>query len=734
MSKKELRKDLHKAVQYVAAEFSYFKDLRKDLEQLKKDCEQALKKKELKDIKKALRDFRYISRVANREYNLWGTMQKELRKLIEESKNKTTFKNKFKKLSNGKATDSEAIILMKFNNNLSILNNKNTSVASRFEGSIKKDLSEIRAIIQANKNPKEELERLYSKIKDFMEWLSAMVIDYQKAEKIVNKILDRHLPELDVNIRTAKYLPKLDYTHKWKNYKARIIIRFDGYNPHETQQLLADFQGLTNELINPKQKNLFNLGSPFNKESEHLKSRIKDKIFLDANKFHNYALESIKKMFIKMVTENKELMICPSMTFIFKIYGINKYGLMKAFNASAGGMDNLGPNEKTINIGSVFLFLNLFFSEDFYTPIDKRFIISIMPKLEQIEKIQPGETIKKASSALQYNIQPTSLYQEGLYRDSAVYTTIYHELIHSIDPVVSWWFKERGIIFDILPNVIKKVYQKNLVLPFPQLRTLGDLFARARTEAITVFSEFFIKTSKHKYQFRNFMATFPLKETAYKILNHFKFMSSRFTYLSEGKQPDLFRKKEPEIRKEYGHPFAYEMGYMMAMIIALDYIFRNNVDTIIVPKYEFFEKSKDLYPITANYLGGGIHGYQMPDELKEQPNDSLDKQLFIARKNQNIKKIKQILVKAGVTLIDKNNFKKYYEKNTNFYIYRFDKRHARIISNKIKISQMNFYTLYDNACRRLNIESVFDESRMGGIFYRSVLEYNRLLKKKEILP
>ena len=36
MSKKELRKDLHKAVQYVAAEFSYFKDLRKDLEQLKK--------------------------------------------------------------------------------------------------------------------------------------------------------------------------------------------------------------------------------------------------------------------------------------------------------------------------------------------------------------------------------------------------------------------------------------------------------------------------------------------------------------------------------------------------------------------------------------------------------------------------------------------------------------------------------------------------------------------------
>ena len=64
---KQLKKATKRSWKWLGAEFSSFKDLKKDLEQLKSDISEAKEKEESKDIKKAFRDFKYIGRAEYRE-------------------------------------------------------------------------------------------------------------------------------------------------------------------------------------------------------------------------------------------------------------------------------------------------------------------------------------------------------------------------------------------------------------------------------------------------------------------------------------------------------------------------------------------------------------------------------------------------------------------------------------------------------------------------------------------
>lgn len=50
--------------------------------------------------------------------------------------------------------------------------------------------------------------------------------------------------------------------------------------------------------------------------------------------------------------------------------------------------------------------------------------------------------------------------------------------------------------------------------------------------------------------------------------------------------------------------------------------------------------------------------------------------------------------------------------------------------NIMRLQRVNFYEMYRDACTRLRVDCVFDERRMGDLFYKSVQEYNKILNRK----
>jgi hypothetical protein len=274
----------------------------------------------------------------------------------------------------------------------------------------------------------------------------------------------------------------------------------------------------------------------------------------------------------------------------------------------------------------------------------------------------------------------------------------------------------------IIPSVVQRIYRQNMSIPPGFFEYLADLFYKTRVEALPVFSEFFVESKKGKHNLGNFMATFPIKSTTRKILGFFRNLAERIT-------SEPFRLFETGFAppKSSG-PFAYEIGYLMAIVIAIDYLFRNNVDVLIVPKGKFLEIGMKKFSFSYQYLSGVRYGTKKPAQIKP---GSLDDQLFEARLSQDSAKIREILKKAGVPIVTKGNFKKFYNADANFYIYRFEKKHVLAIRNIIKLSQANFYKYYSRACTRLGISCVFDERRMAQIFFGAVEEYNKWIKKKD---
>ena len=189
------------------------------------------------------------------------------------------------------------------------------------------------------------------------------------------QLTEEHLPEVAIHIKKTRSLPKIDFTHKFGDFKARFLISFDQfYNPDETLWFLQSCQKFLHEIIEPQQLLLpFKPKySVFSERSTFLKERIKDKTFLDVSKFQKYSVELLKEMLVKLVEENREVMVSPSMTFVFKIYGTEREKM--AANALARIELSQSPTLKVTHIGSFRLFLNIFFAENLWTPADLEFI------------------------------------------------------------------------------------------------------------------------------------------------------------------------------------------------------------------------------------------------------------------------------------------------------------------------------------------------------------------------
>ncbi|MDP7181085.1 MAG: hypothetical protein QF486_01635 [Candidatus Woesearchaeota archaeon] len=408
---------------------------------------------------------------------------------------------------------------------------------------------------------------------------------------------------------------------------------------------------------------------------------------------------------VMLLQQNPELFIMPSMTFVINIFGSAKGNF--TFDAACNPGKCLGDNYKVIDVGCTFLYLPLFFAQDLYSAIDKEMISQILNQ-------QTGRLVRELFSL---QLQPTQIYKEGLYRDRVFYHTLYHEFTHSIDPAALRLDQKGGILFQILPKTMNEIFGNFLILPPDEIQSLSDLFVRSRAEAITVFTEFFVEKDGEYYG--DFMVTLPLKQVTQDILQHFRMLAANLTELIVG-----------SVRERLGgsegmHHFAYEFGYLMSMVVAINWLFKNGKDPLIITKNDLIEKGQESFPISQKYLSGIKYGYTLPKELRQE---SMDKEVFKARRDPA--KLKGLLEEAGIKPVTQKNFAKKYHEGHNFTVYRFDKRIVKLMAKRMSIGEMQLFKDYQQACEDLGIECALGDDVIGKIILESIKTYNKAFKNR----
>ena len=715
MSKRLVQKEVDNCTKWLAAEHSYLKDLREDIQRLKADCEIALIQEERKDIKRAFSDFRMLAKSARRSYYSSKEMDEELSKLIHRATEKSKFQKTYltfkeKNFPQHINVEERWHFLNNFMKELNILHQKNIYFSSRFEGVLHQDLESIENLIKKNKDPQIKIQDLLAKLNEFEQWLAAIVVDSKKAGQIGLELAQEYLPDFALKIKAAQSLPKVDYTHTFGKYKIRILIRFrGGYNPKESAELLGLFQHAAINLVDPAQQSLGHENIP--ESFEFLKKRIRGKQFLNVKKFHNYAFDTLLKTIIQLAEKNPELMPCPNMTFVATIYGRETTTWTRA-TAFCPGAENVGYNLKEIYIGSLKLLSESFFSRNFFEPIDP----AIARQLITLSGDEPFSQhvlaiTNETSRAIVYDNYSSSLSRVLLHEFT--HATDYHANLKAVNRTMN----------DIFPTIVQKVYGNNLIVPTDYLYYLGELFTSCSVEALAMLAERFVKNQQEKYQQGSFIHTAPLKESTKNIIVNFATLMNSLTQHA-GQQLDLFGQKEAHQAKIE----PYDLAYICNIVILIDYIFRTNIPTFIVSKEDFESIAIKNFPISYAYLQGKKERPPAPGSLRE---GSLDERMYSACTKQDMLRIKQLIVQAGGKIVDTQHlFRKYYEKNYGFYIYKMDKQYALQLLNIMRLNRVNFYEMYRDACSRLGIDCAFDERRMGDLFYRSVQEYNKIFNRK----
>lgn len=756
MEEKEFQKEMEKCANSVAAEFYYFKELQEDLMQLQEDCKNTLKKKELKDIKHALRDFRYISRAAYREERYGTDLQPHLNNLINKHTKSSKFngiyrrtisekKQSYSKTAKPQVSDIEVKELLEFMGGVKIATEKNIQLTSRFEGSLRKKLYELYALVESEKDPLSKIKEVLSDVQSLIKWLSGAVINFKKAEKNINRSkklkelaqFTEQKPEayseftsLDINIQKTEnpQLPSIKKIYKFGNYKCQIIVKFNqGYNPNETGDILNQLIRLL-AYVNPAQGWLpFNKTKDYekehsfivNKENKYLLKNLKNPLFRDVERFHKLFINEIYQMMKVLIKNNKEeLMVVPEdMVFEVNIYGTEMN--QPPYNAITRFEENLAINEKKIDLGNLFAFVNFVYTKDLFSPIDNRFLYNIQPTIYELSRNnligpQITQALLKKSKAL---------YPGGLYRNETVYTTTYHEFMHTLDPFLgrhqtykhSIGIRNLKIVQQILPNVMKRIYKENLIIHQAEIDTLSDIFTRSRAEALTVFSEFFVKKDIGDYYMNSFITTLPLKENYERIMRYFKGLEKSLSSIS--------------ITTSNPQAFTYEIGYMMAIIITIAQLFKKGVDCLIVPGKELVYIGREKFPISLGYLTAGSHELEVQHDFKGR---EIDAQLFNALKRNDVDTIKELLVEAGVSIVNRRNFRKYYNKFWELGIYKFEKKYVLEIIQMIRESELALVNLFKEACDYLKIPCILDKNAIGNIFYESAKEFDKEFRKKKM--
>ena len=170
----------------------------------------------------------------------------------------------------------------------------------------------------------------------------------------------------------------------------------------------------------------------------------------------------------------------------------------------------------------------------------------------------------------------------------------------------------------------------------------------------------------------------------------------------------------------------YPFAHLMNMIIVIDTILRNKISTIIITE-DKTDQIKETFPISYGYLMGDYGFDHKPVDIAA---DSKDYLMYRAFYEQDLQKVINLLTNEGIVVInDHKLFKKYYEKNAEFLIYKFDQRYVLQILKKIELAHVNLYEMYKESCRRLDIDCALDEPKIGQIFYQAIQQYNFYLRK-----
>src|SRR3989344_3891423 len=654
MSKKATKKELRECLEWIASEDKYLLDLKKDLEILKTDSENALQKNQKDDLNRAFRDFRYVAKSFNRWWKFKTKYQKSITAKLYAAIKLSRFRITDSRVKQGTATPAEYEFLLKFFNRLQFLHNQNIRFASRFEGVLRKDIIDIQNTIKSSDDPKFKITRLINKIKEFEKWLAAIVVDSKTAERIGMKIVDPKQLEL------------------W---------------PH----------------------------SYLDENTEFLLKRVKNKTFRDTNRFHEYTLEKLEDVIINVLESHPKLMSCPSMTFVIKIYGIGQSGFEKALNAYCSVQESLGFNEKTINLGNLFLFLQVIFSKDLFHKIDIKFKDKILHRFEMSEESPYFQNPERSISAL-----AGKRTSSDKVLSLSVAEVILHELTHATDSRLKYY--QDNLFVNIFPKTILKIYGNDLIIPYNLMMYLGMFFTACQTEALAIFAQQFFEWKGRSLR-GLFIPTFNLKETTKKFYDFFKEFMEYITK-NEGKTPELFRDKSGML-SAINHDI-YPFAHLMNMIIVIDTILRNKISTIIITE-DKTDQIKETFPISYGYLMGDYGFDHKPVDIAA---DSKDYLMYRAFYEQDLQKVINLLTNEGIVVInDHKLFKKYYEKNAEFLIYKFDQRYVLQILKKIELAHVNLYEMYKESCRRLDIDCALDEPKIGQIFYQAIQQYNFYLRK-----
>lgn len=161
------KKKIQKAINWIAAENKYLKDVEDDLIELKRALSSAKHKEAHKDIKKALRDFWWVERSERRTDKLRREIEgylKQLEKAMAISQSASTLRERIHK-------EAEKVLIM-----TSVYENTLRGPLRKLENQINNEdpLMQIYATI----------DNILEQIKDVHNWLCALTIDYESVNKL----------------------------------------------------------------------------------------------------------------------------------------------------------------------------------------------------------------------------------------------------------------------------------------------------------------------------------------------------------------------------------------------------------------------------------------------------------------------------------------------------------------------------------------------------------------------
>lgn len=210
------------AIKQLVAEFSFFKDLKDDLDSLKTHID-TQKLKAGNDIKGAFRDFRYIGRAEARFYNSEKHVIEGLR-LIE------------KKIEVGEIKVS-GLDVNKLMERVKVETNQLLRSASCYEGEILMLLTNLqKEVKEQNVNKTKKLiEKIGEIIVDCKEWMGALTSDLNKAQKIHD---DSKIKKFKLNEPEDFFLKYANRFYLLENYKKAFSSSFMNEFRYHKEDLL----------------------------------------------------------------------------------------------------------------------------------------------------------------------------------------------------------------------------------------------------------------------------------------------------------------------------------------------------------------------------------------------------------------------------------------------------------------------------------------------------------------